>query len=383
MIGTTKDKDILFKIDNEIDNLVKEIEVLAYVNPINIESEKALFFKSKCTKNPKFIYPNINFNAFELHKRFFNLPIDQINDSVLYQLYKDVIYDYMNLIECIDTIGKGKDFYYNCLKAFGTPTEENIKNAKFILHFDDEKKIKIKSNFTVDEAISYFKNYSKKYSFTYCIKKSDTMAASAMVLNNEKTLLLSNNHTYTQHELQVLANHEIGVHMVTTMNGLLHKLKIFSHGFPRNIETQEGLAVFSEYMSGNLTVTRLKELAYRVLASDSLAKGFDFKETYKMLKKDYNISKNKAFYISLRAHRGGGYTKDYLYLCGLKKIYNLYKKGTNLDNLLLGKVSLEYAKTLDYLIEKDLAVKPKYKPFSFKENKNTNTSVNFILDHLK
>ena len=64
------------------------------------------------------------------------------------------------------------------------------------------------------------------------------------------------------------------------MNALEHPLKIFLHGFPGNEETQEGLAVFSEYMSGNLTLKRLKELAYRVMAVNGLAKGLFIFENF-------------------------------------------------------------------------------------------------------
>ena len=31
---------------------------------------------------------------------------------------------------------KGKKFYYNSLHSFGTPTEQDVENAKFILHFE-------------------------------------------------------------------------------------------------------------------------------------------------------------------------------------------------------------------------------------------------------
>ena len=146
-----------------------------------------------------------------------------------------------------------------------------------------------------------------------------------MVLNNKRALVLNENYLFSEHELNVLNNHEIGVHMVTTMNGLEHPLKIFSHGFPNYEETQEGLAVFAEYMSNNLTVTRLKELAYRVIAVDSLAKGYDFSKTFRLLHNQFDLEREQAFYISLRVHRGGGFTKDYLYLTGLKKIYDRYK----------------------------------------------------------
>ncbi|MBB1489695.1 DUF1704 domain-containing protein, partial [Oceanospirillum sp. D5] len=173
----------------------------------------------------------------------------------------------------------------------------------------------------------FFKEFSKKYDFSYNIEFSDKISAIAMVLNNIKTLVLNTNHTYSENELAVLTNHEIGVHMVTTMNGLLHPLKIFSHGFPDNEETQEGLAVFPEYMSNNLTVTRLKELAYRVIAVDSLAKGYPFSRTFRLLHNNYDLDRESAFYITLRAHRGGGFTKNYLYLSGLKKIYDYYHSG--------------------------------------------------------
>ena len=121
---------------------------------------------------------------------------------------------------------------------------------------------------------------------------------SAMVLNNIQTLVLNSNHTFSENQMGILTNHEIGVHMVTTMNGLLHPLKIFSHGFPNNVETQEGLAVFSEYMSGHLTVKRLKELAYRVLAVDSLAKGYSFSKTFRLLHNTYDLNRESAFYIT-------------------------------------------------------------------------------------
>ena len=67
----------------------------------------------------------------------------------------------------------------------------------------------------------------------------------------------------------MLINIDIGEHKVATFNGLAQPLKIFSNGFRNNVETQEDLAVYSEYMSGCLTMERLKELAFRVIAADT------------------------------------------------------------------------------------------------------------------
>ncbi|TBN00446.1 DUF1704 domain-containing protein [Hyunsoonleella flava] len=385
MVDNSTSTKALLEIDKRIDELVKQIELLSYVNPINIEEEKERFFASKYLTDPVFKYPNINFDKFKLHRELFTQPLEQIEDIDIRNLYEDIIYAYSGLIQCIENIGNGKHFYFNSLHCFGTPTENDVENAKFILHFEDENKDleRFQPKYSAKDSEIFFKEFSKKYDFSYNIEFSDKISAIAMVLNNIKTLVLNTNHTYSENELAVLTNHEIGVHMVTTMNGLLHPLKIFSHGFPDNEETQEGLAVFSEYMSNNLTVTRLKELAYRVIAVDSLAKGYPFSRTFRLLHNNYDLDRESAFYITLRAHRGGGFTKDYLYLSGLKKIYDYYHSGKDLNLLLTGKVSLDYVDEIQSLIKKGFAVPSKHITDSYAENKNTDKKVDFILRSLK
>ena len=377
--------EALMDIDKNIDDLVKQIELLSYVNPTNIEEEKAKFFASKYLTDPEFTYPQINFDKFNLHRELFTQPIELIEDQDIKNLYEDILYTYSGLIQCIETIGSGRKFYYNCLHCFGTPTEKDVENAKFILHFEDEDQNegRFLPKYSSRESESHFKSFSEAYDFNYEISHSKKISAAAMVLNHIKTLVLNENHKFSDHELKVLNNHEIGVHMVTTMNGLLHPLKIFSHGFPNYEETQEGLAVFAEYMSNNLTVKRLKELAYRVIAVDSLAKGYDFSKTFRLLHNQFDLDKNSAFYITLRVHRGGGFTKDYLYLTGLKKIYDFYKEGNDLSPLLTGKVTLEYLDEINSLIGKGLAVPSKHVTGAYLENNNNNETVDFILENLK
>ncbi len=379
-----EDTKALFEIDTYIDELVKKIELLSYVNPTNIESEKERFFSSKYLSDPVFLYPKMDFDKFKLHKEFFSLPIEKIEDKRIRDLYEEIIYFYSGLIQCIETIGIGKKFYYNSLHSFGTPTEKDVENAKFILHFEvDQDANHFKPKYSAQETEHFFREYSKRYDFSYSIKHSDKMGAIAMVLNNLQTLVLNSNHTFSENEIGVLTNHEIGVHMVTTMNGLLHPLKIFSHGLPNNVETQEGLSVYSEYMSGNLTVKRLKELAYRVIAVNSLAKGYTFSKTFRLLHNTYDLNRDEAFYITTRTHRGGGFTKDYLYLTGLKKVFNYHKQGGDLNPLLTGKVSLEHLEDINYLTKKGYAVPAKHITDSFTENNNKSKTVDFILSSLK
>ncbi|RAJ16175.1 flavohemoglobin expression-modulating QEGLA motif protein [Olleya aquimaris] len=374
----------LFDIDSNLNRLVKKIELLNYINPLNIESEKKQFYASKYNYEPNFKYPKQRFNGYKLHRLFFSQRLERIKNEEIRALYKDIIYEYSGLIECIETIGKGRKFYFNSLKSFGTPTEKDIENAKFILRFDDSDfEETMLPLYNVDDAIAYFEDYSKRYDFKFNIKKSTNISAAAMVQNNTQTLVLSKNHKFSKNQLAVLANHEIGVHMVTTFNGLAQPLKVFSNGFPNNVETQEGLAVYSEYMSGCLTITRLKELAYRVIAVNSLAKGYSFSATFDLLHNQYKLNRDKAFVITLRVHRGGGFTKDHLYLTGLKKVYDYAKSGEDLNVLLTGKVTLEYKDAILKMQELGLAVPSKYYTDAYLNNDNTNKNFDFILKSLK
>lgn len=383
-IKTTKEYKGLFDIDANLNRLVYNIELLNYINPLNSAAEKKQFFSSKCNYEPQFKYPKLKFNGYKLHRLFFSQRLERIEDDDIRQLYEDVIYEYSGLIECIQTIGQGRKFYYNSLKSFGTPTEKDIENAKFILRFEDsEFNEDLVPLYSVDEAKAYFEDFSKRYNFNYNIKISKNIAAAAMVLNNTQTLVLKKNHTFSKNQLVVLANHEIGVHLVTTFNGLSQPLKIFSNGLPNNVETQEGLAVYSEFMSGSLTMQRLHELAFRVIAADSLSKGHCFSDTFDLLHNQYKLDRDKAFGITLRIHRGGGFTKDHLYLSGLRNVYQHTNKGKDLGALLTGKVTMEYLPAIEKLQALGLAIPPMHYTDSYMSNDNKDTNLEFILKSLK
>ena len=384
IIKATEEFQDIFDIDAKLNRLVRNIELLNYINPLNISHEKKKFFSSKYNYEPQFKYPKLKFNAYKLQRLLFSHRLERIENKNIRDLYESVIYDYSGLIECIETIGQGRKFYFNSLKSFGTPTEIDIKNAEFILHFtENNQDDDLIPKYNVEDAQNYFLEFSKRYDFEYKIKISNNLSAAAMVLNNTQTLVLNKGHQYSDNQLKVLANHEIGVHLVTTFNALNQPLKVFSNGFPGNVKTQEGLAVYSEYMSGCLTLFRLRELAFRVIAVDSLNKGYHFSDTFNLLHNEYKLDKNKAFSITLRVHRGGGFTKDHLYLPGLVEVYKYAQQNRTLDLHLTGKVSATYLDTIKELVDLGLACKPKYLTDAYAENNNEKPKLEFILNSLK
>ncbi|NNE76033.1 MAG: DUF1704 domain-containing protein, partial [Pricia sp.] len=115
---------------------------------------------------------------------------------------------------------------------------------------------------------------------------------------------------------------------------------------------QEGLAVLAEYLVDGLTINRMRILAGRVVAAKSIVKGADFIETFNLLRLKYKFSKSTAYYITMRIYRGGGLTKDAVYLAGLLHVMDYLKDGGNLDTLYTGKFNINHVEIIEELLHR-------------------------------
>ncbi|MBD3636319.1 MAG: DUF1704 domain-containing protein [Crocinitomicaceae bacterium] len=381
LLSSELDKSIL-KVDRELYKLVKNFEVLKFVNPRNIEGEKKKFIRSKGLYKPQFKYKHLNIDPFLLKRKLMNLPVEEIDDVNIQQLYKEVINAYCDKVELIASIGTDS-FLYNSLRYFGEPSEKDVANARFILHFKDEEPVSTNGLMNDSEALAILKKELKHYDFECKIKLSEKLAAKAMVVNSEKTLYLKKGGKYTTNEIYSLVHHEIGVHMVTTMNANEQPIKLFSMGMPVNTKTQEGLAIMSEYYSNTLTVKRLKELSLRVVGIESMIRDNDFNVTANMLMNDYGMPIESAFYLTTRIFRGGGFTKDYLYLSGLKEVSSLMSEYEDYEDLMIGKTHHNYLELINEMIDRKLILPPRHKNPAYAKNLNENPLVDYIIENIK
>ena len=136
------------------------------------------------------------------------------------------------------------------------------------------------------------KEYNKNYGFDVAVERVTHITSKAMVSNRLHAVFLRKNQKFSENELIALANHEIGVHLVTTFNAKNQPLKIYEYGTPFNVESQEGLAVLSEYYSGSLTLTRLRELALRVILADRVVKDYSFSSSFDLLLTTYGLDRD-------------------------------------------------------------------------------------------
>jgi uncharacterized protein (TIGR02421 family) len=175
-------------------------------------------------------------------------------------------------------------------------------------------------------------------------------------------LIVGADMSFPGNRVEPLIQHEVGTHVVTYWNGRAQPFKLLATGLAGYDELQEGLAVFAEYLVGGLTAGRLRTLAARVEAVAARLDGASFVETFRLLNDGFGFSKRMAFMIAMRVFRGGGLTKDAVYLRGLQSVIDYLAKGGRLDTLFVGKIAAEHTSVIEELQRRQVLNPPPFRP---------------------
>lgn len=179
---------------------------------------------------------------------------------------------------------------------------------------------------------------------------------------------------FTRRDAAQLLNHEAFIHVATALNGQAQTdLPILAIGHPGTTRTQEGLAVFSEFVSGTLDLDRLRRLAERVVAVQMVCEGADFITMYRWFL-ERSSSEEQAFESTRRIFRGapltGGapFTKDCGYLSGLLAVLMFVRaafacnRSDALGLLFAGKLDLAAIPALGDLRRRGLCRRARFLP---------------------
>lgn len=168
------------------------------------------------------------------------------------------------------------------------------------------------------------------------------------VMVSGNLLLIGPESSVAAERATALIQHEVGTHLVTQVNGSHQPLQVLGTGLSGYDETQEGLAVLAEVACGELTASRLRQLAGRVVTVHRMLGGASFRECWAALV-DTGFHPAGAFTTVMRVFRSGGLTKDAIYLRGLLDLLAHLRRGGSLDALFLGKFSLADLPLVDEL----------------------------------
>ncbi len=192
---------------------------------------------------------------------------------------------------------------------------------------------------------------------------------------------------FTDRDVEQLIHHEAGIHVTTSLNGRHQTdLPILAASHPGTTRTQEGLAVFAEFITGCMDLDRLSRLADRVLGIHMAVEGADFVEVYRHFLDQIQArdgatdnetalaQRKAAFEQTRRVFRGGvltggaPFTKDVVYLDGLLRVHDFLRSvvaAGRADVLMLlfcGKLDIDDVPTLGKLADMGLVRPPRFLP---------------------
>lgn len=197
---------------------------------------------------------------------------------------------------------------------------------------------------------------------------------SANALAGPSRIRIRSGALFTDRDVQQLIHHEAHIHVATSLNGLAQdNLQILAASHPGTTKTQEGLAVFAEFITGSMDLDRFRRLADRVIAIQMAIEGADFLDVYRYFLERIG-QPEQAFENTRRVFRGGvltggaPFTKDIVYLDGLVRVHNFLRtmvaagRADCLRLLFCGKLDMEDLPVIGQFSEQGICRPPKFLP---------------------
>lgn len=366
MLGTTEIDELVWEIDAQLAEYSNLFDFLFLVTPINTRDCWESFRKSRYLGKPSFHYRPMPIDPELVKRKLFNLPIERVSDPTIAYLFRDKRKEVDRMLNMMEEREK-PGFLHSSIQVFGN-VDEHLRDVAQAILIAAEPAPKPQKKDTLgakefaqmaEKELSYLKSQYPEVSTAVRIR--DDVEG---ILVSRGTLHMSSRYNIARERAFALIQHEVGTHVATYYNGKAQPLKLFYLGVPGYEQLQEGLAVFAEFLAGGLTNERLRVLAARVLAVDNMVNGNEFSDTFAMLVDKYSFAPETAFYITMRVYRGGGLTKDGVYLKGLLNMIDYVREGRDISKLLVGKIRQDYLTVIEELTHRGLLrpapIRPRY-----------------------
>ncbi|MDH3731222.1 MAG: DUF1704 domain-containing protein [Acidimicrobiia bacterium] len=352
------------KVDAGLTEVANSFDLLLSVTPVNTEAAYRRFRRRNFESPPRFLYRPTTVDPDLLKRQLWNIPIERVEDLVLDQVFREKRRE-LDLKLTLISERERQQFLPTSMALYGRMDANLRATAASILEelpaLNDTlrtRKVGARDFITRAEA-----------ELDRLRDGTALMGAKVVVRNDVSSLMVSSGNlivgadmSFPANRVEPLIQHEVGTHVLTYWNGRAQPFQLLATGLAGHDELQEGLAVFVEYLVGGLTSSRLRTLAARVLAVCSLLEGATFIDTFRVLHDDYGLSARNAFMVSMRVHRGGGLTKDAVYLRGLEKVVEYLAKGGRLDTLFVGKIATQHASVIEELQRRQVLEPPPFRP---------------------
>lgn len=362
MTTATHDLGPALGIDARLTEIERNVDLLLNLTPVNAAEAWADFERSDFGTAPTLRLRPLDFEPDLVRRDLYELEVENVTDPALHALFKakrDEIARQVTALEDRDT----SRFVYGSLQLYGAVAAPLARAAEELLEAIPARApstSSVTAGAFAEAARAEIERYREVYpDFPIHIDVRDDISELMVSFGR---LLIPESAAIRAERVEPLLHHEVGTHVVTYQNGARQPLKLLTTGLPGYDETQEGLAVLAEYLTGGLDPRRLRVLAGRVVAIDLMLDGAEFLEVFESLRSNYAIPLRTAWSIAIRVVVGGGSVKDAIYLRGITRLLEYFAEGGSLDVLFVGKLALDHVPLIQDLLDREVLRSPWVRP---------------------
>lgn len=380
----------LLEINQRAIKVIETIRILEDISwPAHIETEFFSNLSKHRKKNLPFTYEKKDYKD---KKQALSqlLPLLSKEDP-LHIFTSSTIKSYIKALEMIECTGTPA-FQEMSISEYGTPSHllfgsqySHLKTAEqFLESFHDYDHPYLKEEAPL-KSPNYLKEFLSRESKKSLGEDAPVFEISkgliAKAAAGKKKVRIREDASFTLIDCKNLLVHEVFTHTLTAINGgLQSQVPLLGFGAPRTTKAQEGLATFSEVITGLLDLDRLKRLSLRVIAIDQALNGADIYDLFEFFRRS-GQSQKESFLAASRILRGGYpkggivFTKDGVYLEGLIRVHSLFRwafKTSNQDLLhllFIGRLDVNDIFLLKDSYNEGLINHPKYLPDWYQNTK--------------
>jgi uncharacterized protein (TIGR02421 family) len=339
-------------VDEALIRLDRQIDWLTHVSPVGNEELWHAFVESGYTEEPRLRYRPPREDLGDLREALWALPANEVEEPALEALLCEKQRELDRQIELV-SLRNTDGFVPASIDLFGDADPDLIRTAQHILDTIEREEGHALSAGAEDVALAAEAEFERFRSidpgFSSSINIVDDLNSGLLV--NHGQLYIARALKIRPEAVAPLVAHEVGTHVLTYHNGRCQPLRQLEAGLAHYDPLQEGLGTFSEYLTGYLPPKRLRILAARVIAADLAIRGDTIVAIFERLFEEEGLLADDAFDTAVRAKRGGGLTKDAVYLRGLRNLLAYLSSGAEFEFLLLGKFAMRQRHVIRRLLD--------------------------------
>lgn len=390
----------LKELNQKYCSVIKEISILGTLNwPDSVKKEFISEVEKGNFRLPEFSYQKKDYSE----KR---LVMQSVVDGCLGDDTPEATYlrtnaeSYVLAIDMLDGVGTervteiSKELYGSPYETLSGYKATSLAAAKYFLEvvasFKSEQFETEDGEMSSQELKDYIEHSTNKvFKENEINVVLDSNSASRASVSSTRVKIRDNT-MFKKHEARQLLHHEVFTHALCSINGAAQPIMpCMEFTSPRITATQEGLAQFSELITGSIHLLRLKRIALRIIAIDMAIGGADFIDLFKFFKK--NGEENEESYLSaMRIFRGGNakgniiFMKDAVYIKGMLEVYSFFLKTMHENNmnelyaLFSGKLTTSDVSLVNKMMENKTVQAPKYLPIWFENIHNLTAILAFM-----